>query len=102
MKLTQLIYSPVELLVSILLNYQSRAHEYQADAFAVSLGHAEMLKQALVKMSEKNLANQSPDAWYALVHYSHPSLNERLRAIDLEVERLLKERKVGKESKKVK
>jgi len=62
----------------------SRRHEYQADRFSVRLARApEALKAALVKLSGENLGNLHPHPWYSRWHYSHPTLLERLAAIDL-------------------
>ncbi len=61
----------------------SRRHEYQADRFSVRLARAhDALKTALVKLSGENLGNLYPHPWYSRWHYSHPTLLERLAAID--------------------
>jgi STE24 endopeptidase len=66
----------------------SRFNEFQADAFAVSLGYAGQLKSGLIKIHVKNLGNVNPDSWYSAWNYSHPPLIERLNAIDLEMKKL--------------
>jgi STE24 endopeptidase len=61
----------------------SRRHEFQADAYSVGLLHLPgPLKSALVRMSGENLSNLNPHPWYSAYHYSHPTLPERLAAID--------------------
>jgi STE24 endopeptidase len=61
----------------------SRRHEFQADAYSVALLRLpEALKSALVRMSGENLTNLNPHPWYSAYHYSHPTLPERLAAID--------------------
>lgn len=61
----------------------SRRHEFQADAYSVALLRLpEVLKRALVRLSGENLANLNPHPWYSAYHYSHPTLPERLAAID--------------------
>lgn len=61
----------------------SRRHEYEADAFAVSLlGQGADMKSALLRMNEENLTNLYPHPWYSGYHYSHPTLTERLAALD--------------------
>lgn len=63
----------------------SRRHEYEADRFAVRLaGAPEALKAALVRLNRENLSNLHPHPWYSAWHYSHPTLLERLAAIDRE------------------
>ncbi|MBI4083067.1 MAG: M48 family metallopeptidase [Candidatus Lambdaproteobacteria bacterium] len=65
------------------LAWLSRRQEYQADAFAVrALGLPAALKSALVRLNRENLANPLPHPWYSRYHYSHPTLLERLAAID--------------------
>jgi STE24 endopeptidase len=64
----------------------SRRHEYEADRYAVRLaGKPEALKSALVRLNLENLSNLHPHPWYSAWHYSHPTLLERLAAIDREV-----------------
>jgi STE24 endopeptidase len=66
-----------------LLAWVSRRHEFAADAFARRLtGRAEPLKRALVKLGRENLSNLAPHPWYSAYHYSHPTLPERLAALD--------------------
>ncbi len=60
---------------------QSHRHEFQADGFAVSLGHGPELTNALVKMEKDNLGFPLCDPVYAALHRSHPTLLERIRHI---------------------
>jgi STE24 endopeptidase len=61
----------------------SRRHEYEADRYSVRIARApDALKQALVRLNGENLANLHPHPWYSAWHYSHPTLVERLAAID--------------------
>jgi len=61
----------------------SRRHEYEADRYAVGLARApDALKDALVRLNGENLGNLHPHPWYSAWHYSHPTLVERLAAID--------------------
>lgn len=63
-------------------NRISRKHEYEADAFARdALGTPEPLRSALRKLAQKNLSNLTPHPLYSAVHYSHPTLVERERAL---------------------
>ena len=65
------------------LNAFSRANEYEADAFSAKLCGAENLKSALRKLHKKNLGNLVPHPIYSAFHYSHPTLLERERALDV-------------------
>jgi STE24 endopeptidase len=63
----------------------SRRHEYEADRFAVRLARAPAaLKSALVRLNGENLSNLHPHPWYSAWNYSHPTLVERLAAVDRE------------------
>lgn len=77
------LLSPLDELISPLGNMLSRKFEYQADAFAKAQGMAEDLGKALVGMSIANLSNMSPDPFYSTWNYSHPTLLERLDALNV-------------------
>lgn len=74
--------TPLQHIVSFILNLVSRAFEFQADAFAKKLGYAAPLRAGLIKLQEENLSSMNVDPWYSAYHYSHPPLVERLAAID--------------------
>jgi STE24 endopeptidase len=62
---------------------RSRRQEYEADRFAVQgIGSASGLKSALLRLSKDNLSNLSPHPLYSFFHYSHPTLAERIAALD--------------------
>jgi STE24 endopeptidase len=64
-------------------NALSRRHEYQADAFAVkTTGDPASMQSALIKLSEQNLSNLTPHPWYSAYHYSHPTVAERVKAME--------------------
>lgn len=77
----QFIMSPVDNVLSFVMNIISRTFEFQADAFGKKLGYAEQLKSGLIKLQLENLGNMNPDSWYSTYHYSHPPLLERLKAM---------------------
>lgn len=61
----------------------SRRHEYEADRFAVdATGGAAGLKAALVGLGRSNLSNLTPHPLYSFYHYSHPTLAERVAAME--------------------
>jgi STE24 endopeptidase len=65
-------------------NWVSRKHEYEADAFARdAMGGPAPLSGALRKLSQKNLSNLTPHPLYSAVYYSHPTLVERERALQV-------------------
>lgn len=100
-----MLYQPVEMVLGVLLNMQSRKHEFEADAFAVEtamsgddedssvvansktgeVSHiaraADAMTNALKKLSLHNLSNLTPHPFYAFMNYSHPPVLERIKAI---------------------
>ena len=77
-----LLYTPIELLLSILLHMISRRNEYQADSFAAgTIEEPRSLVDALKRLSATNLSNLSPHPFYVLPNYSHPPLLQRVQAI---------------------
>ena len=77
-----ILYSPISLITGLTMNILSRRNEYQADAFAAKFFNANELSFALKKLSVKNLSNLRPHPVYVFFHYSHPTLLQRLKALD--------------------
>jgi len=65
-----------------LMNVLSRLFEFQADEFANQLGYGVHLKEALIKLNKDNLGFPISDPLYSAWHHSHPTLLQRLSAID--------------------
>ena len=77
-----LLYTPVELLLSIVMQMISRKNEYEADRFAAkTIDNPRSLVDALKKLSASNLSNLAPHPFYVFLNYSHPPLLKRVRAI---------------------
>lgn len=76
-----ILYSPISTVLGILGNVLSRKNEFEADAFAKATYKAEPLIAGLKKMSADHLSNLTPHPAYVFVHYSHPPLRERVRAL---------------------
>jgi len=80
--LFSLLYTPIEIFISLGGLYLSRKNEYEADAFAVTaLKQTEPLIQALQKLSVDHLAHPSPHFLHVWLHASHPPLNNRISAM---------------------
>ncbi|MGB0776603.1 MAG: M48 family metallopeptidase [Flavobacteriaceae bacterium] len=75
------LYQPISELTGIGINYLSRQFEYQADNFAKHCTRGEDLIESLKKLSRKSLSNLTPDSVYEFVHYSHPNLEKRIKAL---------------------
>ncbi|MFA5330075.1 MAG: M48 family metallopeptidase [Prolixibacteraceae bacterium] len=76
-----ILYSPISLILGLVMNIFSRKNEYQADEFAARNFDAAELASALKKLSVKNLSNLRPHPAYVFFHYSHPTLIQRLNAL---------------------
>jgi STE24 endopeptidase len=78
-----LLYTPIKLILSIIMQMISRRHEYQADRFAAeTIKEPANLVDALKKLSSTNLSNLTPDPFYVFLNYSHPPLMQRIQAIE--------------------
>ncbi|MDR2039226.1 MAG: M48 family metallopeptidase [Bacteroidales bacterium] len=76
-----ILYSPISVMIGLMLNVSSRKHEYQADAFAAKYGMGEALIGALKRLSVNNLSNLTPHRVYVFFHYSHPTLLQRIKKL---------------------
>jgi STE24 endopeptidase len=74
---------PFTFFLQPLFSMSSRRHEYEADRFAVEgVGSAAGMRSALLRLSRENLSNLTPHPLYSFFHYSHPTLSERLAALE--------------------
>lgn len=76
------LFTPVSLFLGVLSSILSRKNEYEADAFAAHFGLAEALVSGLKKLSVKSLSNLNPDPLFVFFHYSHPTLLQRMEALE--------------------
>ena len=77
-----MLYSPIDLFISILLQISSRKDEYEADRFAAKTIHdSRPLITALKKLSAHNLSNLTPHPFYVFLNYSHPPVLERINTL---------------------
>ena len=76
------LYSPIGLIIGILMNILSRKNEFEADEYAKLTYDGNALSLALKKLSVDSLSNLYPHPLYVFVHYSHPPLIKRLDALN--------------------
>lgn len=77
-----LLFTPVEMALSLVVNALSRKNEFEADAFAAETpGHGEHLIAALKKLSADSLSNLTPHPMHVVLHDSHPPVLERIVAL---------------------
>ena len=74
-----LLYSPISEITGLIMNYFSRKFEYQADDYAKTTYAGEPLITSLKKLSKNSLSNLTPHKAYVFMHYSHPTLLDRVR-----------------------
>ena len=73
-----LLYSPISELTGLIMNHFSRVFEYQADDYAKNTYKALPLITSLKKLSKNSLSNLTPHPAYVFMHYSHPTLLNRI------------------------
>ena len=77
-----ILYTPIELILSVGLNYMSRKHEYEADAFAAeTIASPAPLISGLKTLSVSNLGNLTPHPLTVFLNYSHPPVLQRIAAL---------------------
>ncbi|UOB18176.1 M48 family metallopeptidase [Abyssalbus ytuae] len=74
-----ILYSPISELTGLLMNFISRKFEYQADNYAKMTYTGQPLISSLKKLSKNSLSNLTPHPAYVFVHYSHPTLLQRIK-----------------------
>jgi len=78
-----MLYSPISEFTGLIMNHFSRKFEYQADNYAKQTYKAEPLITSLKKLSKNSLSNLTPHPAYVFMHYSHPTLLERVMNLKL-------------------
>ncbi|MGV6828719.1 MAG: M48 family metallopeptidase [Flavobacteriales bacterium] len=73
------LYSPISEITGLIMNYLSRKFEYQADNYAKTTYGAKPLITALKKLTKNSLSNLTPHPAYVILHYSHPTLLQRVQ-----------------------
>ncbi|AXO79987.1 M48 family peptidase [Olleya aquimaris] len=73
-----ILYSPLSEITGLLMNWFSRKFEYQADNYAKNTYKREPLITSLKKLSKNSLSNLTPHPAYVFMHYSHPTLLQRI------------------------
>ena len=77
-----LLFTPIDLVLSVAVHARSRQNEFEADEFAVqTTGSCEPLVSALKKLSVDTLSNLTPHSLTVALSYSHPPLLQRITAM---------------------
>ncbi|HKK11392.1 MAG TPA: M48 family metallopeptidase [Flavobacteriaceae bacterium] len=77
-----LLYSPISGITGLLMNHLSRKFEYQADNYAKTTFKPQPLITSLKKLNKNSLSNLTPHPAYVFVHYSHPTLLQRVHNLN--------------------
>ncbi|MBO4410417.1 MAG: M48 family metallopeptidase [Spirochaetales bacterium] len=83
--LVLIIYVEFDLLsplFRLLVNKVSRNAEYRADRQVVDEGYADAMISALKKLARENFSNLAPSPALVALEYSHPTLSQRIDAIN--------------------
>lgn len=76
-----LVFTPIELVLSLVVQAMSRRNEFEADAYAARTAGGEPLIAALKKLSADTLTNLTPHPLDVLLHDSHPPVLKRVTAL---------------------
>ena len=75
-------FALVSPLFGLVMSWFSRRAEYRADAQAVKEGYGAALVSALKKLAKENFSDLSPSPVLVALEYSHPTLSQRIEAIE--------------------
>jgi len=76
-----ILYSPISTFLGLGMNILSRKNEYEADAYASEHYSSKALADGLKKLSVSSLSNLTPHPAYVFFYYSHPTLLQRINAM---------------------
>ena len=76
------IFAPIDLFLSFCINILIRKYEYSADAFAADMGLKSLLISSLIKITRDNKSYPIYDPLYSTFHKHHPSVLERIYALE--------------------
>ncbi|MFH1152240.1 MAG: M48 family metallopeptidase [Pseudomonadota bacterium] len=77
-----LLYAPIDLILSMVIQTLSRQDEFEADRFAAqTVKQPEDLVTALKRLAADNLSNLTPHPFFVFLNYSHPPVLQRIQAI---------------------
>ncbi len=76
-----LLFTTISMVIGLAYMALSRRNEFDADEYSTSTYPKGVLGTALGKISTDALANLNPHPLYVKVHYTHPPVIERLKAL---------------------
>jgi STE24 endopeptidase len=79
--LFSILSQPINILIGVYFNYLSRKAEYRADAFSSKVYDGGHMICALKVLARENFSNLNPHPLYVSLHYSHPTIGQRIEAL---------------------
>ena len=81
--LIMFVSGPFTFYLKPLFSWWSRRHEFQADNFVQSrTPYGGAFQAALKRLGKDNLSNPAPHPLFSFYHHSHPTIPERIRALN--------------------
>jgi len=77
-----ILFSPISTILGLFMNQFSRKNEYEADAYAKDTHNKTDLITALKRLHVDHLSNIKPHPAYVFFYYSHPTLLQRIHALN--------------------
>ena len=78
----QILFSPINMILSLFTNALSRKNEFEADRYSAdTTGDRLHLISGLKKLTVENLGNLTPHPLNVFLNYSHPPVLQRIRAL---------------------
>ncbi len=77
-----ILIEPIGMLLQIPLNYISRVAEYRADKFGAEHVSKEAMITALEVLARENFSNLNPHPLSVVLNYNHPTISQRIKAIN--------------------
>ena len=78
----QILFSPINMLLSLFTNALSRKNEFEADQYSVeTIGDSMHLISGLKKLTVENLGNLTPHPLNVFLNYGHPPVLQRIRTL---------------------
>jgi STE24 endopeptidase len=82
--LVMFVSGPFTFYLKPLFSWWSRRHEYQADRFVQTCTpYGRAFRAALKRLGKDNLSNPVPHPLFSFYHNSHPTILERIRALEM-------------------
>lgn len=76
------VFGLIGIFTNIFTNYISRVKEYRADKYAAETYNKEAIIESLIVIHAKSLADLNPHPINIILKYNHPSLTQRLDALE--------------------